>query len=100
MQAAKIDTLSVSSRGQVWKDLFRAKGWLHNGEIELPGDVNIYIYFPPSTTDINSIELVNLQRITQVTEHFIIHNVSANEEEYYLWEDIQCLRIRSKRNLR
>lgn len=95
-----MEKMPVSSRGKVWQELFKTRGWLNNGQIELPGDVNIYIYFPPSTTDINSIELVNLQRITNVTEQFIIHNVSANEEEYYLWEDIQCLRIRSKRSLR
>lgn len=96
-----MEKLSASSRALIWQELFRSKGWLmEDGSIELPVDMAVHLYFPPSTTDINAIELVNLDRITRVTEHFIIHNVSGNEEEYYLWEDIQCLRIRGKRNLR
>lgn len=86
------------NRAKIWRDLLKEKGWLKDGQIELPPDVMIYLYFPPATTDINTIESINLQRITRISEHFIIHSVSANEEEYYLWEDIQCLRIRTKRS--
>jgi len=86
------------NRAKIWQDLFKDKGWLKDGQIELPGDVMVYLYFPPATTDINTIESINLQRITRISENFIIHSVSANEEEYYLWEDIQCLRIRNKRS--
>ncbi|MEZ0375350.1 MAG: hypothetical protein ACAI44_40050 [Candidatus Sericytochromatia bacterium] len=90
------DTL-LSPRGKAWIGLLQAKGWLTNGKIVLPPEVMVYLYFPPATTDINTIESISLQRVTEVTEHFIIHRVSAYEEEYYLWEDIQCLRIRNKK---
>lgn len=84
-------------RAAAWQQLLKDKGWLENGKISIPPEVMIYLYFPPATTDINTIEAISLQRVTEVTEQFIIHRVSAYEEEYYLWEDIQCLRIRSKR---
>lgn len=86
-----------SPRSRSWQGLFETKGWLKEGKIVLPPDILVYLYFPPATTDINTIESINLQRVTEVTEHFIIHRVNANEEEYYLWEDIQCLRIKTKK---
>lgn len=86
------------SRAKIWQDLLRRKGWLCEDRIELPQGVLVYLYLPPATTDINTIELLNLQRVTRVTEHFIIHSVSQSEEEYFLWEDVQCLRIKYKRN--
>lgn len=89
-----------SPRSKMWQSLFESKGWLANGQITLPSDILVYIYFPPATTDINTIESISLQRVTEVTELFIIHRVSANEEEYYLWEDIQCLRIKTKKSAR
>ena len=88
---------SPSQRVRSWQGLFKAKGWLKDGEIVLPPDMLVYLYFPPGTTDINTIESISLQRITQVNEQFLIHRVSPYEEEYYLWEDIQCLRIKSKK---
>lgn len=84
-------------RSLAWISLMKTKGWLKDGKIVLPADVMVYFYFPPATTDINTIESISLQRVTEVTEHFILHRVSANEEEYYLWEDVQCVRIRTKR---
>lgn len=84
-------------RTKAWQSLFETKGWLKDGKIVLPPNILVYIYFPPATTDINTIESISLQRVTEVTEHFIIHRVNAHEEEYYLWEDVQCLRIKTKK---
>ncbi|PKL75836.1 MAG: hypothetical protein CVV27_13325 [Candidatus Melainabacteria bacterium HGW-Melainabacteria-1] len=86
-----------SPRTRAWLNLFQSKGWLIDGKIVLPANILVYIYFPPATTDINTIESISLQRVTEVTEHFIIHRVNSHEEEYYLWEDIQCLRIKTKK---
>lgn len=89
-----------SPRARMWQSLFEQKGWLNQGKIVLPPNILVYIYFPPATTDINTIEAISLQRVTEVTELFIIHRVSAIEEEYYLWEDIQCLRMKTKKSSR
>lgn len=97
-QTARPDEILPLSRAQAWRGLLETKGWLSQGRIELPPEVMVYLYFPPATTDINTIESISLQRVTEVTEHFVIHHVSAQEEEYYLWEDIQCIRIRTKKS--
>lgn len=95
--AAEIAEVYQSPRGRAWQSLLERKGWLNNSKIVLPANTQVYLFFPPATTDINTIEAINLQRVTEVTEHFVIHRVNAHEEEYYLWEDIQCLRIKTKK---
>lgn len=87
----------VTNRALAWQQMLTDKGWLKDNQITLPAETMVYLYFPPGTTDINTIESIKLQHITDVSEHFLIHRLSNQEEEYYLWEDIQCVRIRQKR---
>ncbi len=88
---------NLNNRALAWQEMLKNKGWLKDDQITLPADTMVYLYFPPGTTDINTIESIKLQHITEVSSHFLIHRLSAQEEEYYLWEDIQCIRIRQKR---
>lgn len=84
-------------RSLAWRDLLVNKGWIQDQRVCLPDHVIVYLYFAPGTTDINTIESVNLNQVSAVDDHFLVHQVSENEQEYYLWEDIQCVRVRTKR---
>jgi hypothetical protein len=83
----------AQSRAQAWQRLFTQKGWLQGKQIHTPPDIRVYLYFPPATTDINSIQSICLEHEFQITDDFIIYRSSPQEEEYYLWEDIQSIRI-------
>jgi hypothetical protein len=88
----------VAGRVEAWKGLFRSHGWLQEGRIKIPADTKVHIYFSPATTDINSIQSISLAHHTEYNESFIIYRPSATEEEYYLWDDIQCVKIKSKKS--
>ncbi|PIQ29239.1 hypothetical protein COW36_17365 [bacterium (Candidatus Blackallbacteria) CG17_big_fil_post_rev_8_21_14_2_50_48_46] len=87
------------NRSEAWKNLFAEKGWLKQNQIHLPSDIRVYLYFPPATTDINSIQSICLEHDFSTTDDFIIYRISPNEEEYYLWEDIQSIRITTQRKM-
>lgn len=86
------------ARSLAWKDLLIKKGWIENQRVNLPDNIIVYLYFAPGTTDINTIESVNLHQVSEVDDNFLVHQVSESEQEFYLWEDIQCVRVRTKRN--
>ena len=85
------------SRVEAWRKLFIQKGWLQDNRIRIPTEYRVYLYFPPATTDINSIQSICLEQEFEISDEFIIYKFSPYEEEYYLWEDIQCIRIASQR---
>jgi hypothetical protein len=85
------------NRVEAWRKLFIQKGWLQDNRIRIPGGYRVYLYFPPATTDINSIQSICLEQEFEISDEFIIYKFSPYEEEYYLWEDIQCIRIASQR---
>jgi hypothetical protein len=88
------------TRAQAWQSLFNQKGWLQDSQINTPPDIRVYLYFPPATTDINSIQSICLEHGFEITDDFIIYRSSPNEIEYYLWEDIQSIRITSRKGFR
>lgn len=85
------------NRVLAWKKLFLQKGWLQGNQIRIPPEYRVYLYFPPAITDINSIQVICLEHDFEITEDFIIYKYSTHEEEYYLWEDIQSVRITRQR---
>lgn len=87
----------AQNRILAWKNLFLQKGWLQGNQIRIPPEYRVYLYFPPAITDINSIQAICLEHEFEITEDFIIYKYSASEEEYYLWEDIQSVRITHQR---
>lgn len=50
----------------------------------------------PSTRRIEN-GYVNLKQVSEVNQNFLVHPVSDTEQAFYLWEDIQCVRVRTKR---
>lgn len=84
-------------RSRAWRELLIKKGWIEDDHVKLPDNIIVYLYFAPGTTDINTIESVNLNQVSEVNNNFLVHQVSDSEQEFYLWEDIQCVRVRTKR---
>jgi hypothetical protein len=84
-------------RSLAWRELLMKKGWIEDDRVKLPDNIIVYLYFAPGTTDINTIESVNLHQVSEVNDNFLVHQVSDSEQEFYLWEDIQCVRVRTKR---
>lgn len=87
----------MNTRTEAWRSLFTKKGWLEDNKIILPKDFKVYLYFTPSTTDINSIQSISLSHVVSVDEDFLVHALSSSEEEYYLWDDIQCVKVKQKK---
>lgn len=85
------------TRSLAWRELLMNKGWIEDNHVKLPDNIIVYLYFAPGTTDINTIESVNLSQVSEVSNNFLVHQVSESEQEFYLWEDIQCVRVRTKR---
>ena len=78
-------------RGNVWKSLFKQKGWLEGVTIKVPRNVKVYFNFLGGEHHTRR----DLAWIVETTDDFLVFRPSSEATQYYLWEDIVSIDIHS-----
>ena len=85
----------MSQRELDWKQLFEKKGWMVNDEIVAPHDKELWI----SIGNENWEFCVPEQGVVLKSEGaiLIVSREESKIDQFYLWEDVQCVRFTVRR---